>query len=194
MGEKNVPPEQLAAKLVDIAEKYKSLQTAAAAQPGDDANITALKAEAQKAIQDGELGKAKEILAKVEKIQDEALDRLALNAAQTAAQLGDVALTQLRYREAAGHFSRAAAKVPQGHEDERWKYLNDEALANQLFTAERDALKALAETPCASDAEFVEKLRYLLAHETRIFDGPPDGNHDFGSLVVAVDRHFKAGP
>jgi hypothetical protein len=99
-----------------------------------------LKAEAQKAIQDGELGKAKEILAKVEKIQDEALDRLALNAAQTAAQLGDVALTQLRYREAAGHFSRAAAKVPQGHEDERWKYLNDEALANQLFTAERDAL------------------------------------------------------
>ena len=44
-----------------------------------------MKPEAQKAIQDGELGKAKEILAKVEKIQDEALDRLALNAAQTAA-------------------------------------------------------------------------------------------------------------
>jgi hypothetical protein len=58
----------------------------AAAQPGDDAKITALKAQAQKAIEDGELGKAKEILAKVEKIQDEALERLALNAAQTAAQ------------------------------------------------------------------------------------------------------------
>jgi hypothetical protein len=64
-------------------------------------------------------------------------------------------------------------------------------LANQLFTVERDALNVLAETPCASDAEFVEKLRYLLAHETRIFDGPPDGNHDFGSIVVAVDRHFN---
>jgi tetratricopeptide (TPR) repeat protein len=86
-----------------------------------------LKAEAQKAIRDGELDKAKEILAKVEKIQDEALDRLALNAAQTAAQLGDVALTQLRYPEAAGDFSRAAAKVPQGHDDERWKYLNAES-------------------------------------------------------------------
>jgi len=34
-------------------------------------------------------------------------------------------------------------------------------------------------------------LLYLLAHETRIFDGPPYGNHDFGSIVVAVDRHFN---
>jgi tetratricopeptide (TPR) repeat protein len=127
LGEADVPPERLAAKLVEIAGKFQELKTAAAAQPGDDSKIAALKAEAQKAIQDGELDKAKEILAKVEKIQDEALDRLALNAAQTATQLGDVALTQLRYREAAGHFSRAAAKVPQGHEDERWKYLNAEA-------------------------------------------------------------------
>jgi hypothetical protein len=102
LGERNVPPEQLAAKLVEIAERFKALQTAASAQPGDDAKITALKSEAQKAIQDGQLGKAKEILAEVEKIQDEALERLALNAAQTAAQLGDVALAQLRYREAAG--------------------------------------------------------------------------------------------
>ncbi len=129
LGEANVPPERLAAKLVEIAGKFKDLQTAAAAQPGDDAKITALKAEAQKAIQDGELDKAKEILAKVEKIQDEALERPLLNAAQTAAQLGDLALAQLRYPEGAGHFARAAAKVPQGHQDERWKYLNAEAAA-----------------------------------------------------------------
>jgi len=59
LGQANVPPERFAAKLVEIAEKFKHLQAAAAAQPGDDANITALKAEAQRAIQDGELGKAK---------------------------------------------------------------------------------------------------------------------------------------
>ena len=57
--------------------------------------------------------------------------------------------------------------------------------------SEFDAIDDLAETPCASDAEFVEKLRYLLAHETRIFEGPPDGNHDFGSIVIAVDRHLN---
>ena len=68
---------------------------------------------------------------------------------------------------------------------------DDDDAANQLSDAESDAIEILAETPCASDAEFVEKLRYLLAHETRIFDGPPDGNHDFGSIVVAVDRHFN---
>jgi tetratricopeptide (TPR) repeat protein len=127
LGEANVPPERLAAKLVDIAQRFKELKTAAAAQPGDDANITALKAEAQKAIQDGELAKADEILAAIEKIQTEALDRLALNAAQTTAQRGDVALTRLRYPDAAQRFAEAAAKVPQGHDDERWKYLNAEA-------------------------------------------------------------------
>src|SRR5450631_4644798 len=99
----------------------------AAAQPGDDSKITALKAAAQKAIQDGQLGKADEKLAEIEKIQTEALDRLALNAAQTTAQRGDVALTRLRYLDAAQRFAEAAAKVPKGHEDERWEYLNEEA-------------------------------------------------------------------
>jgi hypothetical protein len=127
VGEANVPPERLGAKLLEIAAKYKDLQTAAAAQPGDDAKITALKAEAQKAIQGGELGKADDLLARVEKIQDEALERLALNAAQTAVQRGDVALTRLRYPDAAQRFAEAAAKAPQGHEDERWKYRNAEA-------------------------------------------------------------------
>ena len=127
VGEANVPPERLAAKLVEIAEKFKDLQTAAAAQPGDDTKITALKAEAQKAIQDGQLGKADDLLAAIEKIQTEALDRLALNAAQTTAQRGDLAMTRLRYLDAAQRYAEAAAKVPQGHEDQRWKALNAEA-------------------------------------------------------------------
>jgi hypothetical protein len=39
VGEANVPPERLAAKLVEIAEKFKELKTAAAPQPGDDSKI-----------------------------------------------------------------------------------------------------------------------------------------------------------
>jgi hypothetical protein len=39
VGEANVSPERLAAKLLEIAEQYKDLQTAAAPQPGDDAKI-----------------------------------------------------------------------------------------------------------------------------------------------------------
>jgi hypothetical protein len=60
---------------------------------------------------------------------------------------------------------------------------------DKLFTAESDTL--LVETPCASDAEFVKKLRYLLAHEARIVDGPPNGHQEFGSILVAVDRYME---
>jgi hypothetical protein len=58
-----------------------------------------------------------------------------------------------------------------------------------LGTAEFDAIDDLAETPCASDAEFIEKLRYLHAYETRFF-GAPTGQHEFRSIVLAVDCHF----
>lgn len=129
VGEADVPPERLAAKLVEIAEKFKDLQTAAAAQPGDDARVTALKSEAQAAIADGRLSAADDALASIEKIQSEALDRLALNAAQTTSQRGDVALAQLRYRDAAKRFEDAAARLPQGHDEARWTYLEKEAAA-----------------------------------------------------------------
>jgi hypothetical protein len=58
-----------------------------------------------------------------------------------------------------------------------------------LGTAEFDAIDDLAEMPCASDAEFIEKLRYLHAYETRTF-GAPTGHHEFRSVVLAVDCHF----
>ena len=55
---------------------------------------------------------------------------------------------------------KAAAQAPI---DARSGRIDDDTLADVLFTAESDALNVLAETPCTSDAEFVEKLRYLLA-------------------------------
>jgi hypothetical protein len=56
-----------------------------------------------------------------------------------------------------------------------------------LSDAETDARNELAEILCTNDGEFVEKLRYLAAQEARIF-GPPDGRHEFGSVVIAVRR------
>jgi hypothetical protein len=58
-----------------------------------------------------------------------------------------------------------------------------------LNEAEFDAIDEFAVTPCASDAEFIEKLRYLHAYETRTF-GAPTGQHEFRSVVLAVDCHF----
>jgi len=86
----------------------------------------------------------------------------------------------------------ARHKAAQAAIDAHSGKIDDDALAHKLFTAERGALNVLAETPCANDAEFIEKLRHLLAHEARIADGPPAGNQEFGSILVAVDRHFNA--
>jgi tetratricopeptide (TPR) repeat protein len=138
LGEKDIPPERRAAKLVEIAESFKALKATASVQPGDDPKIAALKTDAQKAIEAGELAKADALLADVETEQRHALDRLALNAAETSARRGEIALTRLRYAESATHFADAAAVFPpnSAHEEKRIKYLAREAGALYLQGSE----------------------------------------------------------
>src|SRR5712671_3853769 len=66
VGEADVPPERLPDKLVEIAERYKALLAGSTVQPGDSANVAALKAGAQKAIDAGDLDQADALLANVE--------------------------------------------------------------------------------------------------------------------------------
>ena len=129
LGENDIAPERLAAKLVEIAERFRDLQATASAQPGDDPKIAALKASAQKAIEAGELTKADALLAEIEMEQRRSLDRFAVNAAETSARRGEIALTRLRYAEAAKHFANAAAVFPpkSAHEEKRIGYLEREA-------------------------------------------------------------------
>src|SRR6476660_4532886 len=90
VGENDVPPERLTAKLVEIAESFKALRETASAQPGDDPKIVALKADAQKAIDAGELAKADALLAEAQAEQTRSLDRLAVNAADTFSRRGEI--------------------------------------------------------------------------------------------------------
>jgi hypothetical protein len=83
LGEAPVEENQLAAKLVEIAEQFKALQASALTQPGDDPKVVALKADAQKAIDAIDLAKADALLADVETVQRRDFDRLALNVAGT---------------------------------------------------------------------------------------------------------------
>src|SRR5262249_35820003 len=69
LGENDIPRERLAAKLVEIAERFKTLQATASAQLGDDPKVAALKAHAQAAVEAGELIKADALLADVEREQ-----------------------------------------------------------------------------------------------------------------------------
>ncbi|TMJ80811.1 MAG: tetratricopeptide repeat protein [Alphaproteobacteria bacterium] len=131
IGENDIPLERLAAKLVEIAERFKVLQETASAQPGDDPKIASLKTDAQKAIDVGELAKADGFLADVETEQRRALDRFAVSAAETSARRGGISLARLRYNEAAKHFATAAGVLaPNGaYEDKRISYLQQEASA-----------------------------------------------------------------
>src|SRR5215831_12979374 len=128
LGENDISPERLAAKLVEIAERFKALRETASALPGDDPKIVTLKGEAQKAIDAGELAKAEALLADAEAEQRLALDRLAVNAAETVARRGEISLARLRYREAAKHFANSAGMFfpNSAYEDKRISYLQKE--------------------------------------------------------------------
>ena len=126
VGEANIPPERIGAKLVEFAERMKQLLATSAAQSGDSARVAALKADAQRAIGAGDLIKADALLADVEVQQRR---DMALNIAETSARRGEIALTRLRYAEAADRFAKAAAELsPNGADDDkRIAYLDKEA-------------------------------------------------------------------
>lgn len=117
LGEKNIPPERLAARFVEIVEQFKELRSSAVPQPGDDAEIIALKSQVQQAIQAGDRRRADDLLARIQEKQDAAQGRLAVERAATRAQRGQVALASLNYAEAAKRFADAARTLPAGDDN-----------------------------------------------------------------------------
>ncbi len=65
----------------------------------------------------------------------------------------------------------------------------DAAPSDSLSEVESVCCNELAETPCTSDAEFIQKLRYLIAREAGLW-GSPNVHEQFGSVAVAVALHF----
>ena len=131
LGENDIPDEHLGAKLVEIAGHFENLRSGALADPDDSPAIVALKLDVQKAIDAGELAKADTLLEDIAVEQRHSIERSAINLAGTLARRAEIALTRLRYSEAAGHFASAAAVLPPGidHDDKRISYLTDEASA-----------------------------------------------------------------
>jgi len=132
IGEAGITVEAMPGKLVEIAEHYQGLVAQAAAAPSDDPETARLKVELHAALERVDLDRADAILAEILGAQDRDLERRALEAAATCAQRGQVAMTRLRYREAAAHFAAAVNRVPVARETERIDYLNRQALALYL--------------------------------------------------------------
>ena len=63
---------------------------------------------------------------------------------------------------------------------------------NALCDLEGEAWWKLAETPCATDADFIAKIAYLLRHERRLWGETlhtRDGQ--YGALAFAVELHLE---
>ena len=114
IGQTNVQPDQIRAKLEEAAKRYKEMEARLAAQPGDNPAISGLKAKARTAFLNGQPDQADALLAQAE--------GLALSStADIIGQRGDLSRARFRYREAAGHYARAAAILPAGKDRFGWQ-------------------------------------------------------------------------
>lgn len=131
LGENEVADEQLGAKLVEIANHFANLKSRVSEEAGDSSTIVALKLQIQKAVDAGELARVDTLLEEIEREQRHDVERSAISLAGTLARRAEIALTRLRYDEAARHFASAAAILPFGidHNCQRISYLNSEAAA-----------------------------------------------------------------
>ena len=129
LGYNEVPLNQLSEKLLEIAGYYKKLLEQSAPGPNDGPEVAKLKSTAKVAVKAGQLDRADELLQQVEKLQETAIASERLECANTSAQRGQLAMSQLRYRDAAQHFANAARRVPEERGDIRLRYLDQEAEA-----------------------------------------------------------------
>jgi tetratricopeptide (TPR) repeat protein len=141
LGEQNVPEEKIPARLIEIATHFAQTRDELAALEPDDPQAAELVRWAKQALETGRLVEADDLLNRAKEAElaafrqarefeqkaREAMDRHAFNAAKLLAGRGNIALTQLRYPDAAQQFKQAAALVPPGHSDETANYLQNEA-------------------------------------------------------------------
>ncbi len=166
LDEKNVPPEQLSAKLTEIASQHRKTVADLKKLTTQDPQIAELRKLATKAIDDGNYESAKESLAVAQGILDKktgetapvSRDKATISAIQARAEL-----TELHYATAAALFEEAAhnsldAGKPGDHAHNlelAAGAFQDAGLYADAFDRYQEALKSLKKNPGDSPAEAV---------------------------------------
>ena len=159
LGEQDVPPEQISLKLGEIAARHRALLERWSVLDTADPATAALGAQAKTAIDVGHYDEADGLLTRArdqeiaaahqaEKLAHEAqqaAERRWLRAAEVDGKRGDLAMTRLRYLDAAQHYAAAASIVPAARPDERRRYLEQEAGALYQQGFERGDNKAASQ-------------------------------------------------
>ena len=126
-GSEGVSAERMGEKLLEIAQQYKNLQTKFQELSDDSAEIKQKKASASKALEEGKLDLADQILDEIIALEDASINERALEAAETRAQKAELALLRFRYRDAADAYAGAAKRVTQNQLEQKLEYLRLEA-------------------------------------------------------------------
>jgi tetratricopeptide (TPR) repeat protein len=173
LGETDVLEEKIPARLVQIASHFAQTRDELAALAPDDPLGAELVRSAKSAVDAGRLAEADTLLDQAKEAElaalrqahelkqkaQEAQDRHALNAAKLTAGRGNIALTQLRYADAADRFNEAAAFVPAGHPDAQANYLRRQADALHRQGDEKGDNEALKQSIAAYDEALKEFTR-----------------------------------
>src|ERR1700730_2940489 len=151
VGEQDVPLQQMPTKLGEIAARHRAMLNRWSVLDAGDPATAALAAEAKTAIDVGRYDKADALLLRAQE-QDiaaarqaeqlardaqQAAERRFLRASESEGKRGDLAMTRLRYDDAAKRYAAAASMVPSTRSVERRRYLEREAGALYQQGAER---------------------------------------------------------
>jgi tetratricopeptide (TPR) repeat protein len=192
LGVKNVPLEKLKPTLVDIALDYRNTKALNQPSPGDSPDILALKRKTASALDEGRLDDARALLDNILAAQRSAaapqLDQLA----KTNAQLGSLAMTQLRYVDAASLFSTAATLAPTS--DGRLEYLDRQEYALYRQGDEKGDDAALQQAVIVCSTLLSERTRERAPREWALTQNSlgvaleelGDRNNDTAALEAAV--------
>ena len=143
VGEQDVPSDQIGLKLGEIATKYQTLRDRWSVLDTADPATAVLAAQAKAAIEAGHFDEADAALVRARDREiatarqaeqlaheaQEAVERRWLSVAEADGKRADLAMTRLRYGDAAQLYAAAASNVPAARQDERRKYLEQEASA-----------------------------------------------------------------
>ncbi|MBF0436602.1 MAG: tetratricopeptide repeat protein [Magnetococcales bacterium] len=118
--EKDVPPEQWPSKLKEIAERHNALLQQLQALPKGSPEMVALKESAKKAIAEYRYDDADAVFDQLLALQGE-------ETASVWASRAELAMTRLRYKDAAQYFVQAADALPPSREEQKNAFREQES-------------------------------------------------------------------
>ena len=118
LGEANVPPDQLAAKLAGVASEYRELQQRLTDTKTNQALGDDLIRQAREELESGKLDEASALLEQAQQAELQRAGQTLSRAATSLEQLGDIAMTRKDAAKAASYYGRAASILASANPDE----------------------------------------------------------------------------